>query len=69
MQPDHFHTLYEEVLIDIVDVVLVLAEDHHWWRGLFQAVQQIGQLFLLFHVEHLLDDVEIDLTAAADIDD
>mmetsp|Transcript_10582 Transcript_10582/g.34967 ORF Transcript_10582/g.34967 Transcript_10582/m.34967 type:complete len:244 (+) Transcript_10582:1622-2353(+) len=49
----------EEVLVDVVDVVLLLAENHHRRRGLLEAFQHVDDAGLGLDVLDFLDDVEV----------
>mmetsp|Transcript_48848 Transcript_48848/g.139856 ORF Transcript_48848/g.139856 Transcript_48848/m.139856 type:complete len:568 (+) Transcript_48848:151-1854(+) len=61
--------LQQQVLVHVVHVRLVLAENQHGWRGLLQALEQVDQLRLLLDVLDLLDDVQVCRTCTAHVDD
>mmetsp|Transcript_7372 Transcript_7372/g.12730 ORF Transcript_7372/g.12730 Transcript_7372/m.12730 type:complete len:419 (+) Transcript_7372:2350-3606(+) len=63
------HALKQQVLVDVVHVGLVLAEDQHRRRRLLKALQQVHDLGLLLDVLHLLDDIQVGSSRAADVDD
>jgi hypothetical protein len=63
------HPLEEKVLLDIVDLVLVRAEDDDGRRRLLEAFEQIHHLGLLLDILDLLDDVHVGRARPADIDE
>lgn len=62
------NALEKEVLLDIVDLVLVVAEDDDGRRGLLETFQEINHFGLLLDVLDLLDDVHVGGTGTADVD-
>mmetsp|Transcript_49533 Transcript_49533/g.105967 ORF Transcript_49533/g.105967 Transcript_49533/m.105967 type:complete len:231 (+) Transcript_49533:524-1216(+) len=69
MNGHHLDTLEEEVLMNIVDIGFVLAEDQHRRWGLLQTFQQVHQLGLLLHIFDFLDNIQVRCTSTADVDD
>mmetsp|Transcript_30466 Transcript_30466/g.76481 ORF Transcript_30466/g.76481 Transcript_30466/m.76481 type:complete len:586 (-) Transcript_30466:154-1911(-) len=63
------HALQQQVLVDVVHVAFVFAEDEHRRRRFLQALQQVHNLGLLLHVLHLLQHVQVCGARAADVDD
>ena len=57
----------QQILVDVVDVTFVLAEDEHGRRGLLETLQKVHDLRLLLHVLHLLYDVQVRGTRAAHV--
>jgi hypothetical protein len=56
---DGVDILDHQVLVDVVDVGLVLAENQHRGGRFLEALEEVDNLRLLLHVLHLLDHVEI----------
>ena len=61
--------LDEQVLVDLVDVGLGLAEDEDGRRRLLEALEQVEHLRLLLDVLDLLDHVQVGGSRPADVDD
>jgi hypothetical protein len=59
--------LEEQVLLDIVHLVLVVAEDDDWRSRLLQALEQIDHLGLQFDIFDDLQDVQVGGTCSADV--
>mmetsp|Transcript_13892 Transcript_13892/g.58837 ORF Transcript_13892/g.58837 Transcript_13892/m.58837 type:complete len:221 (-) Transcript_13892:1282-1944(-) len=68
MNSHSLHPLQQQVLVDVVDVAFVLAEDQHGRRGLLEALQKVHDLSLLLDVLDLLNDVQVCCARAAHVD-
>mmetsp|Transcript_24018 Transcript_24018/g.48470 ORF Transcript_24018/g.48470 Transcript_24018/m.48470 type:complete len:260 (-) Transcript_24018:1275-2054(-) len=62
-------SLEEEVLVDVVDVGLVLAEYERGGRCLLEALEEVDDPSLLLHILHLLDNVQVCCSRSPDVDD
>mmetsp|Transcript_20389 Transcript_20389/g.52985 ORF Transcript_20389/g.52985 Transcript_20389/m.52985 type:complete len:294 (+) Transcript_20389:200-1081(+) len=60
--------LEQQVLVHVINIALLLAEDEHGWGCLLQALEQVHDLGFLLDVLHLLDHIEIGGAGAAHID-
>mmetsp|Transcript_17064 Transcript_17064/g.40121 ORF Transcript_17064/g.40121 Transcript_17064/m.40121 type:complete len:210 (-) Transcript_17064:839-1468(-) len=69
MDGHHLHAFEQEVLVHIIHVRLVLAEDQHRRWSLLQALEQVHQLCFLLDVFDFLDDIQVGRTSATHVDD
>ena len=54
--------------MDIVDLVLVLAEDDDWRWRLLETFEEIHHLGFLLHIFHDLEHVQVGSAGTADVD-
>jgi hypothetical protein len=62
------HTFQQQVLVDIVNVGLLLREDHDGGWRLLQALEEVDNLGFGLDILHLLDNVEVGRASAPDVD-
>ena len=67
MDGDGLDALEEEVLLDVVDFVLIFAEDDNWGRRLLEAFQEVDHFGFLFDVFNDLENVEVGCSGTTDV--
>jgi len=67
MNRARLNPLQEQILVNVINIGFVLAENQHRRRRLLQAMQEVEELRFLLDVLYLLDNVQVRGAGATDV--